>query len=133
MIRSIEQKRADFRALHATGCFVLPNPWDAGSARMLQGLGFKALASTSSGHAWSLGQADGAVSLAMTLEHLRMLVAATDLPVNADFESGFADDAAGVAESVRMAVATASMPQASAAANRSPRWSPPLRPSRSTS
>ena len=84
MTPTTEQKRATFHALHRQGCFVLPNPWDAGSARMLQGLGFKALASTSSGHAWSLGQPDGAISREMTLEHLRSLVAATDLPVNAD-------------------------------------------------
>src|SRR5256885_11529121 len=80
MTPTTEQKRATFHALHRQGCFVLPNPWDAGSARMLQGLGFKALASTSSGHAWSLGQPDGAISREMTLEHLRSLVAATDLP-----------------------------------------------------
>jgi 2-methylisocitrate lyase-like PEP mutase family enzyme len=103
---SPEEKRAAFRALHARGCFVLPNPWDIGSARMLQGLGFKALATTSSGHAWSSGQPDGAASRAMVLAHLRDMVAATDLPLNADFESGFAADPEGVAESVRMAVAT---------------------------
>lgn len=85
---------------------MLPNPWDVGSARMLQTLGFKALATTSSGHAWSLGQPDGAVSRAVVLEHLRTMVAATDLPVNADFESGYAADPAGVAHSVRMAIDT---------------------------
>src|SRR5256885_4074991 len=106
MTPTTEQKRATFHALHRQGCFVLPNPWDAGSARMLQGLGFKALASTSSGHAWSLGQPDGAISREMTLEHLRSLVAATDLPVNADFESGFGLGPQEVAESVRMAVDT---------------------------
>lgn len=106
MTPTTEQKRATFHALHRQGCFVLPNPWDAGSARMLQGLGFKALASTSSGHAWSLGWPDGAISRDMTLEHLRTLVAATDLPVNADFESGFGIDPQAVAESVRMAVDT---------------------------
>lgn len=106
MVRTIQDKRADFRALHAEGCFVLPNPWDVGSARMLQGLGFKALATTSSGHAWSLGRFDGSISRAMVLSHLRVMVAATDLPVNADFESGFAPDPEGVAESVRMAVET---------------------------
>jgi len=101
-----QQKRATFRALHVRGCFVLPNPWDVGTARMLQGLGFKALATTSSGYAWSIGQRDGATSREMVLEHLRTIVAATDLPVNADFESGYADTPEGVAESVRMAVET---------------------------
>ena len=102
----IAARRHAFRNLHASGCFVLPNPWDTGSARYLQGLGFKALASTSSGLAWSLGHADGGLSREMVLEHLRELVAATDLPVNADFESGFGTDPAAVAESVRLAVAT---------------------------
>lgn len=106
MKTTLQQKRAAFRALHSQGCFVLPNPWDAGSARMLQGLGFRALATTSSGHAWSLGLADGAAPREAVLDHLRTIVAATDLPVNADFESGFATDPAGVAESVRMAIAT---------------------------
>jgi 2-methylisocitrate lyase-like PEP mutase family enzyme len=85
---------------------VLPNPWDVGSAKMLEHLGFKALATTSSGFAWSQGCADGQVPRAVVLEHLRAMAAATDLPLNADFESGFASDAAGVAESVRMAIDT---------------------------
>ncbi|MEO6743714.1 MAG: isocitrate lyase/phosphoenolpyruvate mutase family protein [Caldimonas sp.] len=106
MTPTLADRRAAFRALHREGCFVLPNPWDVGSARLLEGLGFKALATTSSGHAWSIGQADGAVSRATTLAHMRALVEATALPVNADFESGFADSADGVAESVRMAIAT---------------------------
>jgi len=106
MTRSVAEKRADFRALHEKGCFVIPNPWDTGSARYLEGLGFKALATTSSGFAWSRGQADGALSRAQVLDHLRELVAATDLPVNADFENGFAADAQGVAESVRLAIET---------------------------
>jgi 2-methylisocitrate lyase-like PEP mutase family enzyme len=106
MTATIKEKRAIFRALHAQGCFVLPNPWDIGSAKMLQGLGFKALATTSSGHAWSIGHADGGASRDMVLAHLRTMAAATDLPVNADFESGFGDDPKGVAESVRMAVDT---------------------------
>lgn len=106
MIRSVAEKRADFRALHEKGCFVIPNPWDTGSARYLEGLGFKALATTSSGFAWSRGQADGALSRAQVLDHLREMVAATDLPVNADFENGFAPDAQGVAESVRLAIET---------------------------
>lgn len=106
MTRTVAQKRADFRALHEQGCFVIPNPWDTGSARYLEGLGFKALATTSSGFAWSQGHADGALSRDAILDHLRELVAATDLPVNADFENGFAADAQGVAESVRLAVET---------------------------
>ena len=103
---AIASKRAAFRALHTSGCFILPNPWDAGSARYLEGLGFKALATTSSGHAWSQGQADGALSRDAVLAHLREIVAATDLPVNADFENGFAPDAQGVAQSVRLAIDT---------------------------
>lgn len=106
MTRTAQQKRADFRALHTQGCFVIPNPWDAGSALALQSLGFKALATTSAGYAWSLGRPDGGITRDEALAHLRAMAAATDLPVNADFESGFAQDAAGVAESVRMAVAT---------------------------
>lgn len=106
MPRTIAQRRTDFRQLHAQGCFVLPNPWDTGSARLLAGLGFQALATTSSGFAWSRGQVDGALSRDIVLAHLREMVQATDLPVNADFENGFAADADGVAESVRMAVDT---------------------------
>jgi len=101
---TIADKRRVFRELHESGCFVIPNPWDVGSARFLQGLGFKALATTSSGFAWSQGRADGAVSRDKVLAHLCEMVAATDLPLNADFESGFAPDAAGVAESVRLAI-----------------------------
>lgn len=104
--RSVAEKRAAFRALHASGCFVLPNPWDAGSARYLESAGFKALATTSSGFAWSRGLADNHVSRDAVLAHLREIVAATDLPVNADFESGFGADAAGVAQSVGLAVDT---------------------------
>ena len=103
---SIADKRRQFHALHVSGCFVIPNPWDVGSARMLQGMGFAALASTSSGFAWSQGHADNAITREMALQHLAELVAATDVPINADFESGFAPDAAGVAESVRLAVAS---------------------------
>ena len=103
---TLAARRRAFRELHAAGCFVIPNPWDAGSARYLASLGFKALASTSSGFAWSHAQADGAMSRDAVLAHLRELVAATDLPVNADFESGYGADAPAVAESVRMAVAT---------------------------
>jgi len=99
-------RRRDFRALHAAGCFAIPNPWDAGSARFLESLGFRALASTSSGAAWSRGRADGAMARDEVLAHLRELVAATSLPINADFESGFASDAEGVAQSVRLALDT---------------------------
>ena len=106
MTPTIAARRAAFRTLHQQGCFVLPNPWDVGSAYLLAGLGFKALATTSSGHAWSLGRPDGAVSRATTLAHMRAMVDATALPVNADFENGFGDSPDGVAESVRMAVAT---------------------------
>ena len=102
----LSARRAAFRQLHASGCFVIPNPWDIGSARYLAQLGFKALASTSSGRAWSQGVADGGLSLPAVLAYLRELVAATDLPVNADFESGFADTAEGVAQNVRAAIDT---------------------------
>ncbi|MEM5318489.1 isocitrate lyase/phosphoenolpyruvate mutase family protein [Paraburkholderia sp. JHI869] len=104
--RTIAEKRAEFRALHATGCFVLPNPWDVGSARYLQSLGFKALATTSSGFAWSRGHADNTLPRDAILAHLREIVAATDLPVNADFESGFGADPAAVEASVGLAVET---------------------------
>jgi 2-methylisocitrate lyase-like PEP mutase family enzyme len=99
------EKRAAFRALHKEGCFVLPNPWDVGSARMLAHLGFKALASTSSGFAWSLGRPDYGIERDAALNHLTELCRAVELPVNADFESGFADDAEGVGASVQFAVA----------------------------
>ena len=103
---STDDKRRAFRQLHEAGCFVIPNPWDVGSALYLQSLGFKALATTSSGFAWSQGRADNGITRDMALAHLRAMVAATDVPVNADFESGFAKDAAGVEESVRLAVET---------------------------
>jgi 2-methylisocitrate lyase-like PEP mutase family enzyme len=103
---SVSDKRRAFRELHESGCFVIPNPWDVGSALYLQSLGFKALATTSSGFAWSQGLPDGGISRDMALRHLQDMVAATDLPVNADFERGFAHNAAGVAESVRLAVET---------------------------
>ncbi len=101
---SVADKRRTFGQLHKAGCFVIPNPWDVGSALFLQSLGFKALASTSSGFAWSQGTPDGATPREVALEHLRTLVATTDLPINADFQSGFAHDAPGVARSVRLAV-----------------------------
>lgn len=99
-------KRANFRALHKQGCFVLPNPWDRGSARLLQHMGFSALASTSSGAAWASGRPDYGVTREDALSHLTELCAATDLPVNADFESGFSGAAEGVANNVALAIRT---------------------------
>jgi 2-methylisocitrate lyase-like PEP mutase family enzyme len=101
-----QQKRADFRKMHQSGCFVLPNPWDAGTARMFQHLGFKALASTSTGFAWSQGRPDYSLSRDDVLGHCRTLCTASDLPINADFESGFASNEEELAESVRLAVET---------------------------
>lgn len=103
---SISDKRRTFHALHASGCFVIPNPWDAGSARYLESLGFRALATTSSGFAWSHARADNHITRELALEHLAGMVAATAVPLNADFEEGFASTPAGVAESVRLAVQT---------------------------
>jgi 2-methylisocitrate lyase-like PEP mutase family enzyme len=101
---SIADKRREFHLLHQSGCFVIPNPWDVGSARFLQSLGFKALASTSSGFAWSQGYPDGPVARDQVLAHLQQMVEATDVPVNADFQNGYAHDPQGVAENVRLAV-----------------------------
>ena len=99
------QKRARFAELHcAEGCFVMPNPFDIGSAKYLASLGFPALASTSAGMAFAAGKGDGAIDRAYTLSHLRDLAGATDLPLNADFEAGFARDAEGVHESARLCV-----------------------------
>ena len=103
---SVADKRQAFCALHTAGCFVIPNPWNIGTARYLQGLGFKALATTSSGHAHSQGFADGAQSCDDALAHFSELAAATDVPLNADFENGFADDPDGVAENVTRCIAT---------------------------
>jgi len=103
---SIAEKRREFRRLHESGCFVIPNPWDIGSARYLQGQGFKALASTSAGFAFTQGLPDGAAPREMVLAHLRELSNATDVPLSADFEGGFADDPDGVAESVRLCCET---------------------------
>ncbi len=100
------EKRAKFRALHQGGCFVLPNPWDVGSARMLQHMGFCALASTSSGYAWTTGRPDYTMTRADVLHHLTALCNAVDLPVNADFESGFASDPQDLAANVRLAIET---------------------------
>jgi 2-methylisocitrate lyase-like PEP mutase family enzyme len=103
---SLAQRRSEFRKLHETGCFVIPNPWDIGSAVLLRSLGFKALASTSAGFAWSVGRTDYGLKRDDVLQHLTMLCAATDLPVNADYENGFADSPEDIAASVTQCVAT---------------------------
>ena len=103
---STAEKRRIFRKLHETGCFVIPNPWNVGSARYLQGLGFPALATTSSGYAHSQGYADGALTLDAVLAHFRELAAAIEVPLNADFEDGLADDLDGLAANVTRCVAT---------------------------
>ena len=103
---SIAEKRRAFRALHQSGCFVIPNPWNVGSARYMQGLGFKALATTSSGYAHSNGYADGDVTRDMMLAHYREIAQATDIPLNADFEGGYADDPDEVAANVRLCIDT---------------------------
>ena len=100
------EKRRTFRELHQSGCFVLPNPWDIGSARYLQGMGFTSLATTSAGFAFSRALPDNAVARDAMLAHIAEIVAATDLPVNADFENAFADDPGGVAENVRLCIET---------------------------
>jgi len=100
------EKRAAFKRLHESGCFVIPNPWDVGSALYLQSLGFPALATTSAGFAWAVGAADGRVTRAAALAHIAELSAAVAVPFNADFEGGFADEPEGVAESVRLCVET---------------------------
>jgi 2-methylisocitrate lyase-like PEP mutase family enzyme len=100
------EKRAAFRRMHDSGFFLLPNAWDAGSAVRLAALGFQAIASTSAGAAWAAGKQDGELGIAAVLEHLRLLVGATSLPVNADFENGFADRPEDVARNVALAVET---------------------------
>lgn len=100
------EKRREFHRLHEQGCFVIPNPWDIGTARYLQHLGFKALATTSLGFAFSQGMADGAVPRDVMLAHVAEIAAAADVPVNADFEGGYADDPDGVANSVTLCAAT---------------------------
>src|SRR5438270_10084741 len=98
-------KGAEFQALHAGEPFVLPNPWDAGSARVLAALGFKALATTSSGFAFTLGRLDGRVTLAETVEHAAALDRATDLPLSVDLENGYGPEAADAARAVTQAAA----------------------------
>ncbi len=99
-------RRAAFRKLHESGCFLLPNPWDVGSARYLRSLGFKALATTSAGFAFSSGLPDSAVPRNVVLEHIAAIVASVDLPVNADFLSGYAQEPEAVAENVLLCVET---------------------------
>jgi 2-methylisocitrate lyase-like PEP mutase family enzyme len=106
MPKSQTEKCADFRALHERGCFIIPNPFDVGSAVALQSLGFKALATTSAGFAWTRGGPDGGVGRDMVLTHLAEVAAATDIPLNADFEGGFAVEPDEVAANVDMAVRT---------------------------
>jgi 2-methylisocitrate lyase-like PEP mutase family enzyme len=103
---TVAEKRRVMRTLHEAGCFVMPNPWDIGSARYLQGLGFKALATTSAGAGWSMGYADGQAPLDEMLGHIRMIAAACDVPVNADFVAGFAVEPDDVAVNVRKCVDT---------------------------
>lgn len=100
------EKRRTFRALHESGCFIIPNPFDIGSARYLESLGFKALATTSAGAAWTYGYADGALPLDLMLEHIRGIVDATDVPINADFVAGFADAPEAVAANVGRCIET---------------------------
>ena len=103
---STADKRRTFRKLHESGCFVIPNPWNVGTARYLQGLGFKALATTSSGHAHSQGYADGEQPIDDVLAHYREIAAAADVPVNADFENGYAHEPADVAKNVARCIET---------------------------
>ncbi len=103
---TIAERRAAFRALHQSGCFAIPNPWDGATAIRLKNAGFKALASTSAGAAWALGKDDGAMSVDEVLEHLRFLVGITDLPVNADFEDGFGKSLEELSDIVKRCVDT---------------------------
>jgi 2-methylisocitrate lyase-like PEP mutase family enzyme len=103
---STPDKRRTFRKLHESGCFVIPNPWNAGTARYLQGIGFKALATTSSGYAHAQGCSDGDVTRDMVLTHCREIASVVDVPVNADFEGGYAYEPAEVADNVRLCVET---------------------------
>ncbi|MEK6597130.1 MAG: isocitrate lyase/phosphoenolpyruvate mutase family protein, partial [Gemmatimonadota bacterium] len=100
------ETRARFHELHQAGCFVMPNPWDPGSARLLADLGFPALATTSAGFAWTLGRPDNGVTLTEALAHLQAIAQAVSLPVNADFEGGFAVEPEGVLANVTLAVET---------------------------
>jgi 2-methylisocitrate lyase-like PEP mutase family enzyme len=101
-----EEAVAAFHRLHSTGCFVIPNPWDVGSARVLVGLGFQALATTSSGFAWTLGRSDNRITLDEALAHFRALASSVPVPVSADFEGGFAIEPEAVAANVALAAGT---------------------------
>src|SRR6266576_4951337 len=103
---NIAAKRTAFRKLHESGCFAIPNPWDIGTAKYLQHLGFKAIATTSAGFAFSRGLSDGSVKRDEMLAHIRELVEATDIPVNADFENGYADEPNWCAENARLCAET---------------------------
>jgi methylisocitrate lyase len=105
-LTTLDDRCRTFHRLHESGCFVIPNPWNAGSAHLLEQLGFKALATTSSGFAWSMGRVDGGVTLDDVLAHLRAMSEAVDLPISADFEGGFADDPGGVGLNVEAAAVT---------------------------
>src|SRR3954465_9836485 len=100
VMATVSDRRTSFRQLHASGCFVIPNPWDIGSAKLLAQLGFPALATTSSGFAWARGRQDNDVALDDVLAHLRAVSAAVDVPINADFEGGFAVEPNDVAKNV---------------------------------
>src|SRR5687768_2166412 len=99
-------RTAAFHQLHAAGCFVMPNPWDVGSARALERLGFPALATTSAAAAWTVGREDNGMTLEQALDHLRAIAAAVGVPVNADFQDGFAAEPDQVAANVKLAAAT---------------------------
>ncbi len=101
-----DDRVAAFHRLHEAGCFVMPNPWEAGSAKVLEQMGFPALATTSSGSAWTLGRADNSITLDQALDHFRVVADAVMVPVNADFEGGFAVDPSEVNANVKRAVAT---------------------------
>lgn len=105
-VRTTSQKREAFFQLHQTGCFTIPNPWNIGTARCLEQMGFAALASTSSGHAYANGMPDGTQSLEMVLTHLSELAAAVNIPLNADFENGYADDIEQMQQNIIKCVAT---------------------------
>ncbi|MGH7591372.1 MAG: isocitrate lyase/PEP mutase family protein [Gemmatimonadales bacterium] len=104
--KPVAERISAFRELHRSGCFVSPNPWDLGSARLLEQLGFKALATTSSGFAWSVGRSDNRVTLDQALDHCRTMADAVDLPLSADFEGGFAIEPAAMAANVARAAGT---------------------------
>jgi 2-methylisocitrate lyase-like PEP mutase family enzyme len=106
MATSINERRDAFRALHESGCFVIPNPFDIGTARYLENMGFKALATTSSGSAYPLGRPDGGLTVQQVNDHLATIVNATQLPVNADYEHGYSDDEAEMAANIKAAIAT---------------------------